>query len=438
MNMNISKNDTFRVLAENVKINNNTWVTGINNNDLIIGPSGSGKTRGYVIPNIICSEESLIVADTKGNLQHKLGPDLKEKGYKIISLDFKNLKNNEYGYNPLSFIRFDIDTDSYNEQDIYSVAEAMFPALIKQDPFWDEASKMYLVCIISYVMNFLPYDEHTMDSVMYLSNIIGSPEFKNIMNEIVNVHPTCLTSRIYKIINDGSIADRTTACIKLTLSTRLSIFNNSLLLKICNNPNQINFKKLSQEKTILFLNISDVDRSKDLLINLLYTQAFQELCDEADSNFPDFRLNIPVRFILDDFATNTIIPHFDNIISVIRSREIYVSIIIQSISQLDGLYGTNSSRTIINNCDNLLYLGGQDVETAQYMSFKLNKPSSSILNLELNKAYLFTRGEKPKEVKKLKLNDGTYKELFNLYRYNDTNLENICNESEDYTDERLK
>lgn len=159
---------------------------------------------------------------------------------------------------------------------------------------------------------------------------------------------------------------------------------------------------LAQEKTAVFLTVSDTDRSADRLVNLFYTQALQTLCRSADRDYPDHRLAVPVRFILDDFATNTCIPDFDNITSVIRSREIYVSII-QSLSRLNALYGPEKAKTIINNCDNCLYLGGQDVETARYISVKANRTADSILNMPLGEAYLFTRGRAPQRVRKYDL-----------------------------------
>ena len=122
---------------------------------------------------------------------------------------------------------------------------------------------------------------------------------------------------------------------------------------------------------------------------------------EADSR-PDGRLQIPVRLYLDDFA-NLNIPDIDKTISVIRSREISVSIAIQSITQLEGLYGHAKAVTIIDNCDHLLYLGGQSVETARFIAVKANKPASAILNMPLGKAWLFERGNAPREVKKYDL-----------------------------------
>lgn len=164
-------------------------------------------------------------------------------------------------------------------------------------------------------------------------------------------------------------------------------------------------------KTALFLSVSDSDRSQDALINLFYTQALQYLMAAADRQ-PDSRLPIPVRFILDDFSTNTVIPDFDKIISVIRSREIYVSVIIQSLSQLEGLYGHARAQTIINGCDHCLYLGGTDTQTAEYFSRKFNCQISTVLNLPLDGLFIFERGREPGKARKYELdNDTDYRKL---------------------------
>ena len=151
------------------------------------------------------------------------------------------------------------------------------------------------------------------------------------------------------------------------------------------------------------MTISDTDRSMDNLVGLFYTQAMHALCDSADLDYPDHRLPVPVRFILDDFATNAVIADFHNLTSVIRSREIYVSIVLQSITQLNAVYGQDNATTIINNCDNCLYLGGQDIVTARFFAEKANKTPFTILNMPLSDAYLFTRGSAPKKVQRFDL-----------------------------------
>ena len=166
----------------------------------------------------------------------------------------------------------------------------------------------------------------------------------------------------------------------------------------------------------MFLTVSDTDRSMDGLANLFYTQALQSLCAAADKS-PGHRLTVPVRFILDDFAANTCIPDFDKTVSVTRSREVSVSVILQSLSQLEALYGHAKALTILNNCDHFLYLGGQDVETATFVSKKANRPVSDILNMPLDSAWLFTRGTPPRQVRKFKLESHPrYRELPESYR----------------------
>ena len=194
-------------------------------------------------------------------------------------------------------------------------------------------------------------------------------------------------------------ADRMNASIEAFTAQALDIFTFDGTKKMCTNPDKIDIKAIGREKTVLFLNISDVDRSMDKLVNIFYAQALDMLIEEADGNEGSC-LKVPVRFILDDFATNARIPDFDKIVSVIRSREIYVSIILQSISQLDSMYKDGRSKTIINNCDTMLYLGGQDQTTISLIAVKANRTTDTIQNMALSDAYLFIRGEKPKRVER--------------------------------------
>jgi type IV secretion system protein VirD4 len=207
-------------------------------------------------------------------------------------------------------------------------------------------------------------------------------------------------------------AEKMYASIIGIVAEKLDIMSFDGIDKFFHNPQKISFKDLGREKTIVFLNISDSDRTMDRLISIFYTQALQELMLSADKDYENHRLKIPARLILDDFATNFCIPDFDKLISVIRSREIYVSVILQSISQLYGLYGEHDAQTIINNCDNCLYLGGQDVHTAEYIATKVNKTPNTILNMPLGEAWLFTRGGGVKQVAKFDITK--HKEYKNL------------------------
>lgn len=393
------RNQTYRILAENQTMSNDTWQTGLNNNDLIIGPSGAGKTRGYVKPNILLGNESMIIADTKNTLIEEMKEPLRKMGYQVIHMDFMDILAS-YGYNPLDFIRYDKKRKCYMEQDIITVAAGLVPIENFKDPFWDQAARMYLESMIGYVLECLPKEEHTLTSVAVLYSEMGTGRFQRLIMELSELNPKSFAVERYNIIRYSQRAERMHASIQGILAEKLSVFTFAGTDALFQKKERIRFAELGRKKTAVFLNISDTDRSMDKLANLFYTQALQTLCDSADKDEKNHRLKVPVRFILDDFAANVCIPDFDRIISVIRSREISVSIILQSISQLESLYGHARAMTILNNCDNCLYLGGQDVETAKYISIKANKSANTILNMPLDEAWLFTRGREPQKVRK--------------------------------------
>lgn len=397
-------NNTYRILAEDQLRNNNTWVTGINNNDLIIGPSGAGKTRSYVKPNILQCSESLVVTDTKGSLIHEVGPVLKKHGFQVINIDFTDMLSS-YGYNPLDYIRYDKRHKTYIAQDIMTIACSLVPIENRHDTFWDYSARIYLSSLIGYVMECLPDCEHTIESVVKLFTLMSGDYrmLQQLFEELGTKNPNSFAYQKYLMYRSNTGAEKMHNSIIGILGEKLDPLTYDGPLSMCGRKKRVDFAQLGRKKTAVFLTVSDTDRSVDKLVNLFYTQALQALCRSADHDYSDHRLPVPVRFILDDFATNTCIPDFENIISVIRSREIYVSIVIQSLSQLNTLYGTEKAKTIINNCDNCLYLGGQDVETAQYISIKANKTADSILNMPLEDAYLFTRGRKPQKVHKYDL-----------------------------------
>ncbi len=389
---------TYRILADGVQVDNDTWATGLNNNDLIIGPSGGGKTRGYVMPNILQCTGSMVTADAKGRLASELGPALKREGYEIRSLDFTDCLHS-CGYNPLSYIRYDKERDTYNEQDIMTIAACIVPASAYTDPFWDYAARMMLESIIGYVMECLPQEEHHLGSVVDLFSEMQSPVFRKLFDELCAIKPHSFAAMRYKFYMSCVHADRMYGSIMGILAEKLSPLTFDGARALYQNPDGIDIYSLGQRKTAVFLNVSDTDRSMDKLANLFYTQALHVLCRAADKS-EGHRLPVPVRFLLDDFASNVCIPDFDKIISVIRSREISVSLILQSISQLESLYGPARAKTIINNCDHCLYLGSQDVDTAQYISVKANKNINTVLDMPVGEAWLFARGQAPRKVRR--------------------------------------
>lgn len=392
------------ILANNVTVGTDTWETGINNNVLIFGPSGAGKTRHYVKPNLLNGNESMVVSDTKGNLYKEIGPKLEKRGYIVKNINFTDLLAGS-GYNPLDYIRYDAQKDTYNEQDIISLAHCIVPNTNLRDLYWDNAARQYFAMLLGFVLEMLPKEQHTLAYVSKALELMETKEFEAMMRELRTLKPECTASERYRVLKTMGRADKMVSSICGILSTNLDPLCFDEALALYKKQDRIIFSDLGKRKTAIFLTISDSDRSMDKLAGAFMTQALQNLCRSADKDYAEHRLPIPVRFYLDDFATNLVIPDFDNIISVIRSREIYVSIILQSVTQLDALYGPARAKTIINNCDQMLYLGGQDIETAALISERSNKPLHTILSMPLGKAYLFIRGRAPIYTEKYEAQD---------------------------------
>lgn len=390
-------NTSDRILAAGIHVDNDTWLTGRNNNDLIIGPSGTGKTTSYVLPNILNATESMVVVDTKGNLYRKTADRLRHKGYNVLLLDFTDLQHSPVGYNPLDYVQRD-ENGEPNEQDIMTVSNAILPdEAVNNDPFWSRISRLVLESAIAYVLEYT--SDTSLTSVADLMAELTTGRFDRLFSEIGEINPDSLCYRRYALWRNMRQAEKMTASVAGIVGEALAVLTSKGAKALYENPVRVNFYDLADHKTAVFLNVSDSDPSQYKLVSLFYTQILHVLCDYADRR-PGNRLPIPVRLYLDDFASNLVIPAFDKIISVIRSREISVSIMLQSITQLNAMYGEDRAKTIIANCDHCLLLGCNDVDTARYFSVKANTSLHRILDMGLDNAWFFERGSKAKEVTK--------------------------------------
>lgn len=388
-----------RILAENVSVSNDTKATGLNNNDMIIGSSGSGKTGGYVIPNLQNISGSMVVSDTKGQLCRMFKNELKKKGYAVYTLDLVDPLRS-CGFNPLSGIRR-YANGRYREQDVLTLANTIMPTLDRYDPFWEKAAAGYLAFLIAYAMEVLDPEEQNMVSICKLHHAFIRPGGNLSFLQWSERNPDTFAARKYREINSSSNAEKMWSSIMEFANRALEPYEFEEARHIFENPDCFDIRSLGRKKTVLFLNVSDTDRTFDHLVNVFYTQALQLLCSEADAA-PDGRLKVPVRIIMDDFAASARIPDFDKVISVIRSREISVSLILQSMTQLESMYSHAEATTIVNNCDHLIYLGSQDLETAQFIGCRAYKTPESVLCMPRDKAILMTNGEKAVFVDKIK------------------------------------
>lgn len=393
------------ILAKDIKVSNDTWKTGVNNNMLVIGSSGSGKTRHVLKPNLLQMSSSYVVLDTKGSLHHEVGPILAENGYKVMNLDFTNLGSDDLvGYNPLDYVGKDEKTGLYQESDIISLANSLCPASEHaEDPFWEHAAADYMVAFIAYVLETLPEEEHDMNSVLRLLEGLGDGSTHILMEENALKDPMGISARHYMRTLGGRNAEKMVASIIGILAEKTSCLGFREALAMYDNPNRVDFAELGRRKCALFVTISDVDHSLSPLTDTFVFQCLTQLMRTADS-YDEEMLPVPVRLFLDDFG-NLKIENFDQFISVVRSREIWVTILCQSVAQLQRTYGPFGASCIIGNCDIQLVLGFQDAETAQYFTYRADRQKSTLLNTPLDKSWLFIRGQEARVVERYDVRD---------------------------------
>ncbi len=382
--------------------------TKCNNNILVVGASGSSKTRGVVAPNICAMSGSYVISDPKGNLFRQYAPMLEQYGYQIVHLNFIHPEYSQK-YNPFVHLKNSDDIMKLSKMIIYSESTGKEP-----DPFWNNAGEM----LLSTLINFL-------QEAHYLKTAYHVPEFARWNHTILDIY-TLLECINPDSISDGKICEidthfhlleriwkeytgkdstachlwkkfnqnppKTLACVVMTVNAILAELDTAGIRHMLSG-NDIVPETIGTQKTAVFVEISDTDRSKDLLANIFYSQVMNLLCSAADAQ-PDSRLSVPVQFILDDFGTNCRINSFENMISNIRSREISVMLILQSQTQLEAGYGV-SAHTIMENCDTTIYMGGNDVMTAETIAKRCNTPVYRILNMPIGTNWIIRRGAEP-------------------------------------------
>lgn len=365
-----SESASSTILAKDRTLSCNTRQTGLNNNALVIGPSGAGKTRNVLKPNLLQMNASYIVLDTKGTLCREVGPVLAAHGYRVQCLNFADLNTvpalapgiERCGYNPLRHIRRKADGRP-NQQDILSVAKAICPIEDNNQPFWDHAAANLLSCLIAYVTEQLPADEQTISSVIKLIEHLQDGATGRLFDDLITTDPQSYALSLWRRYAITQNAERMHASIVGILAEKVMCLGFDGAAQLYRECHQVDFASMGHTPCALFVTVSDIDRNLDPLTGLFITQAFMGLIREADRQ-PDGSLPVPVRFMLDDF-TNLQIPQIDNVLSIIRSRNIWATLLLQSTNQLDALYGEARARSIMGNCDTHLVLAFQDPESAR-------------------------------------------------------------------------
>ena len=361
-----------KILTQNVAIGLDGRKHRRNLNTLVCGGSGAGKTRFFAKPNLCQANSSYVVLDPKGELLVSTGKLLEAKGYSIRVLDLINM-DRSHCYNPFVYLR--------DDNDIQRLVTNLFKNTTpkgsqSQDPFWDQAATMLLLALVFYLHYEAPPEEQNFPMVMEMIRAGDVREDDDTYKSALDIlferlemrNPEHIALKYYRNYHSGS--GKTLKSIQITLISRLEKFNLDSLASITQND-ELELWSLGEQKTAIFAVIPDNDSSFNFLVGMLYTQLFQQLYHQADFVHGG-RLPVPVHFLMDEFANVALPDEFDKLLSTMRSREISVSIIIQNLAQLKALF-EKQWESIVGNCDEFLYLGGNEQSTHEYVSKLLGK-----------------------------------------------------------------
>ncbi|AHF08784.1 VirD4-like conjugal transfer protein, CD1115 family [Dehalobacter restrictus] len=361
-----------KILTQNVRIGLDGHKHKRNLNVMVVGGSGSGKTRFYAKPNVMQANTSFIVLDPKGEILRDTGNLLKAKGYDIKVLDLINM-HLSHCYNPFAYLKDDKDVLKLVTNLIRNTTPK---GSNTNDPFWERAETALLEALILYLLYEAPKEEQNFPMVMEMIAAAEVHEddesYQSPLDELFerlemreSEHLAVKQYNIFKLA-----AGKTAKSILIGLGVRLEKFNLSTLSGITT-VDEMELSSVGEKKTALFAVIPDNDSSFNFIVGMLYTQLFQSLMYLADYKYGG-RLPVHVHFVMDEFANVALPDEFDKLLSTIRSREISVSIILQNLAQLKALF-KDTWESIVGNCDEFLYLGGNEQSTHKYVSELLGK-----------------------------------------------------------------
>ena len=360
------------ILTQNTRIGLDGRKHRRNLNVMVVGGSGAGKTRFFAKPNIMQANTSFVVLDPKGEILRDTGGLLEKQGYDIKVLDLINTEKS-HGFNPFVYLRDDKDVLRLVSNLIRNTTPK---GAQSNDPFWERAETALLEALILYLVNEAPPEEKNFPMVMEMINAAEvkeeDEEYASVLDELFERlamnDPEHLAVKQYHIFKLA--AGKTAKSILISLGVRLEKFNLPQIASVVNHD-ELDIPSLGERKTALFAIIPDSDSSLNFIIGMMYSSIFQELYYIADHVYGG-RLPVHVHCVMDEFANIALPDEFDKLLATMRSREFSVSIIIQNIAQLKALF-EKQWESIIGNCDEFLYLGGNEDSTHELVSKKLGK-----------------------------------------------------------------
>lgn len=429
-----SNKDFFenKLFTQKTRMDIHGKIKNVNLHTVVIGGSGAGKTRYYAKPNIMQCNTSYVVLDPKGEIIKSVGYMLEDEGYEIKVIDLIDMSKS-LGYNPFHYIQSDKDVLKLITNLIRNTTPK---GSSTNDPFWEKSETALLEALMLYLYHYAPEDEQNFTMVMEMLNYAEVKEDEDdyespldeLFKRLETIDSNSLALKQYKIYKQA--AGKTAKSILISVGVRLAAFNLEELASLTR-YDEMELEQIGERKTALFAIIPDNDSTFNFVIGMLYTQLFQMLYYQADFVHGG-QLPVPVHFIMDEFANVALPDEFDKLLSTMRSRLIFVSIILQNLAQIKALY-KDTWESIMGNCDSKLYLGGNEQSTHEYISKELGKAtidtntygksegrsgsfttnsqrtgrelltSDEVRLLDNNYAVLFLKGERPVRDRKFNL-----------------------------------
>lgn len=360
------------LLTQNFRISLDTHEHRRCLNILVVGGSGAGKSRGFALPNIMQCCCSMVITDPKAELLRKTGGLLEKKGYEVRVFDLIN-PDTSFCYNPFEYVHDDKDVLRLISNLIQNTTPKGSQS---SDPFWEKSETALFQALMLYLLHEAPPEEQNFAMIM---EMLGSAQVKEededyespldiLFDRLEMRDPDSIAVKQYHIYKQA--AGKTAKSILISVGVRLAAFNLPQIAKLTN-TDELDLSSMGERKVALFCCIPDADTSLNYLVGMIYSQLFQTLYYMAD-RVHGGALPVPVNCIMDEFPNVSLPNEFEKILATCRSRSIYCSIIIQNMSQLKALF-KDSWESLVGNCDEFLYLGGNEKETHKYVSELLGK-----------------------------------------------------------------
>jgi len=371
------------ILGKDLYLSMDTRKTQRNCNIMCIGGAGTGKSRGLIKPNILQANCSYVITDPSGELLESTGDFLRKQGYEIRVFNLVDMRHSDR-YNPFRYIR--------NQEGVL----VMINALVKNttpkgsrssDPFWEKAETALLEALCFYVLAVLPEGEQNFSTVMRLLRLAEAPDgqasvLDQLFADLASKDPNHIAVTSYAVFKSAG-GGKTAQSILISCQTRLHTFNLDAIRSLTDTDN-IDLGSIGDRPVALFCITPTADTTFNYLVALMYTQLFEMLYHHAETECTGRRLPYHVRFLLDEFANIGTIPEFPQKLATMRKYEISCTIILQALSQIKALY-KDDWEVLIANCDSMLFLGGSDKTTLDYISQTLGKETIRTVNSSRSK-----------------------------------------------------